>query len=69
LTSAWSAGALALAADGDRGRRRPDRWLVGLALVLFLAGVVVDRTRLDEGGVRDAVRRWRQRLSRTSVPS
>jgi len=28
------------AADASR---RPDRWLVGLALLLFCAGVVVDR--------------------------
>jgi Ca-activated chloride channel homolog len=42
----------------------PDRSLVGLALALFLAGVLVDRTRPSLAGAAAALRRWRARVTR-----
>ena len=44
LVSAWEPGSLAQRGGSERGRRPFDRSLIGLALALFLAGVVVDRT-------------------------
>lgn len=43
--------------------RPPDRWLVGLALVMFLLGVVVDRAQRDAiGQVLDRLRRRVRRV-------
>lgn len=58
LVGQWDPGILARPRDDNRGRRPVDRSLIGLALALFLAGVVVDRTRLDRAGVREFLRRW-----------
>ena len=61
LLSDWAPGSPARAGDGGRGIRPPDRsWMV-LALLLFLAGVLLDRTRPSGRGLRDALRRWRTR--------
>ena len=47
------------------GADRPvDRWLIVLSLVLFLTGVVLDRTRLEAAGIARALWRWRGRLTR-----
>ncbi len=43
LVSAWDPGAFARHRDLARTRHRADRSLIGLALALFLAGVLVDR--------------------------
>jgi len=61
LVRPWEPGFLAPGRDAGRGRRPVDRALVGLALALFLAGVLVDRTRLGVAGVKAALRRWRTR--------
>ncbi len=45
LVSIWDPGFLARHRDGNRARAPLDRSLVGLALALFLSGVLVDRTR------------------------
>ena len=45
LVSDWSPRELFAAAPGTHARRPPDRGLIGLALALFLAGVVLDRAR------------------------
>jgi Ca-activated chloride channel family protein len=52
-----------LAHQGDRswGHRPVDRSLIGLALALFLSGVLLDRTRLHWAGIRQALGRWRAR--------
>jgi hypothetical protein len=47
---AWKSAGLVRSFDPDalaqrRDDTRVDRWLVALALLLFLAGVVVDRTK------------------------
>jgi uncharacterized membrane protein len=51
LVSNWDPGFLAQHRDGNRAQLPIDRSLVGLALALFLSGVLVDRTRLLEAGV------------------
>jgi hypothetical protein len=61
LVSIWDPGVHAQYRDRNRGGRPVDRSLIGLALALFLSGVLVDRTRLDKAGVREALRRWRTR--------
>lgn len=59
LASRWRAD---FPARGGEGPRRPaDRWLIGLALALFLSGVVVDRAGLQRLGLRQALGRWRWR--------
>jgi len=54
------------APDRDRLPRPLDRALIGLALALFVAGVLLDRSVLDGAAVRASVRallqRWRKRL-------
>jgi hypothetical protein len=62
LVKPWEPGFLARRGDGGRGRLPVDRVLVGLGLLLFLAGVLVDRTRLDVARVGAALRRWRARV-------
>jgi hypothetical protein len=59
LISPWQPGALAAQRAGANPDRPPDRSLVALALLLFLMGVVVDRTRFE--GVRPGalLRAWR----------
>jgi len=61
LVSPWDPGLLVQRRDGDLGRRPPDRSLIGLALALFLSGVLVDRTRLNTAVIAQALRRWRTR--------
>lgn len=63
LISPWDPGMLARYRDGDRGRHPVDRSLIGLALMLFLSGVLVDRTRLDRAAVIVAANRWRARVT------
>jgi len=46
LVSNWDPGFLAQHREGNRARPPVDRSLVGLALALFLCGVLVDRTKL-----------------------
>lgn len=46
LVSNWDPGFLAQHRDANRARPPVDRSLVGLALALFLLGVLVDRTKL-----------------------
>jgi hypothetical protein len=43
LVANWRADAVARRQDATAPGRRTDRWLVGLSLALFLAGVAVDR--------------------------
>ncbi|MDO9074387.1 MAG: VWA domain-containing protein [Rubrivivax sp.] len=60
LAARWDVDFLARHRDGDRWRRPFDRSLIGLAVALFLAGVVVDRTRPDRAVVK-VLRRWSAR--------
>jgi hypothetical protein len=46
LVSNWDPAFLARHRDGERARRPVDRSLLGLALALFLSGVLVDRAKL-----------------------
>jgi hypothetical protein len=48
LVSNWDPGFLAQHRDGNRARPPVDRSLIGLALALFLTGVLVDRTKLHK---------------------
>jgi hypothetical protein len=50
LVSNWDPGFMAQQRDENRTRRPVDRSLLGLALALFLSGVLVDRTRLRKPG-------------------
>ena len=59
LASRWNADLLAR--HRDDGRRPVDRWLIALALALFLSGVLVDRAGQHGAGFRQALRRWRTR--------
>jgi len=52
LVSNWDPGFLAQHRSGNRARRPVDRSLIGLALALFLSGVLVDRTRLHKARLR-----------------
>lgn len=61
LVQPWAPGFLAQRSAGDRVRRPVDRVWLGLGLLLFLAGVGVDRTRLDVAGAAATLRRWRVR--------
>jgi hypothetical protein len=48
--------------EGAPPVRRPlDRSLLVLGLTLFLAGVLVDRTRVGAGGLARVLQRWRPR--------
>lgn len=59
LVSRWDPG---LAWLQRQGSDRPfDRTLVGLGLALFLAGIAVDRMRLNTAGFSEAQHRWRTR--------
>lgn len=60
LAGEWQPGLLARRRDDD-GQRAPDRALIGLGLVLFLAGVLLDRVPLERAKVSAALRRWRTR--------
>ena len=46
LVSEWNPASLSQLRNAAHGDRQPDRWLVGAGLALFLAGVVIDRTRV-----------------------
>jgi hypothetical protein len=48
LVGNWDPSALAQRRKAARASHQPDRWLIGLALVLFLAGVVADRTKVAQ---------------------
>jgi hypothetical protein len=52
LVGDWDPGFLAQQRFGDRVLRPVDRSLLGLALALFLAAVLVDRSRRYEAGAR-----------------
>jgi uncharacterized membrane protein len=60
LVGRWDPLSVAHRGAGDRQDRPVDRSLLGLALVLFLSGVVVDRTRWDSAALRRILRRWRR---------
>jgi hypothetical protein len=68
LVTTWDARSLAVRQEGTRAGHPPDRWLVGLALALFLSGVIVDlrfrRHRLGFSSKHFAVsvRRMRRRF-------
>ena len=51
LIGNWDPETVARPRDGNRARPPVDRSLVGLALALFLCGVLVDRTRLHKASV------------------
>lgn len=51
-------GTLFAPQTGERVRQAPDRTLIGLALVLFLAGVVIDRTGTTRAQALAALKRW-----------
>ena len=58
LVGAWDPRALFAEPADERAQRAPDRTLIGLALWLFLAGVVVDRTSLKLAETRAVLKRW-----------
>jgi hypothetical protein len=60
LVSDWNPRSLAQDRFGDRALRPVDRSLIGLALALFLSGVLVDRTRLYDPRVGRHARAWRR---------
>ena len=62
LIRPWAPDSIAQQRAEGRLNRPPDRTLIALALALFLAGVLVDRARLDETGIKQALRRWRKRM-------
>jgi Mg-chelatase subunit ChlD len=68
----WNPASLAQLRDGTGPRYRADRWLVGLALALFLTGVVVDRTKVSRRSSRwlgiHSLRPAFHRLNRTGIP-
>ncbi|MDO9313175.1 MAG: VWA domain-containing protein [Burkholderiaceae bacterium] len=66
LVSAWTPASLARHRGVDEEPTPVDRTLIGLALVLFLSGVLVDRTRLTVAGVREILGRLRTRIWRSS---
>jgi hypothetical protein len=45
LIENWDDASVEQLRAGIAGRRDPDRWLIGLGLVLFLTGVLIDRIR------------------------
>jgi uncharacterized membrane protein len=57
----WDDGSVEQLRSGIAGRRDPDRWLIGLALVLFLTGVLIDRIGPRHSGERNASRRPQSR--------
>ncbi len=58
LVSAWDPRALFAPQAGERARPAPDRTLIGLALALFLVGVVIDRTNMTLAQALAALKRW-----------
>ena len=46
LISNWDDAAIEQLRSSIAGRRAPDRWLIGLGVVLFLTGILIDRIRL-----------------------
>ncbi|MGA9374688.1 MAG: hypothetical protein WBV64_06605, partial [Mycobacterium sp.] len=63
LVTRWDPGSLAQHLVGSRGGRPIDRSLVGLGFVLFLSGMLVDRARLNKVGLRETLRKWRNRAA------
>jgi hypothetical protein len=63
LVAPWDAAALRQAPDAPLPRA-PDRSLLALGLLLAMAGIVVDRTRLPRAGAVAWLRRWQDRLQR-----
>ena len=61
LIRPWAPDSIAKQRADGRLNRPLDRTLIALALALFLAGVLVDRARLDERAIKQALRRWRKR--------
>jgi len=59
LVSDWDPRSLAQHRFGDRALRPVDRSLIGLALALFLSGVLVDRARLHKASIGRHARHWR----------
>jgi hypothetical protein len=62
LVSQWDPTLLAQHCIDSRGSCPIDRSLVGLGIMLFLSGILVDRARPSKIGFRDALRRWRDRV-------
>jgi hypothetical protein len=63
LVSDWNADFVAQHHLGDGARAPVDRSLIGLALALFLSGVLVDRTRLYQAWAGRRARTWRRFFS------
>jgi uncharacterized membrane protein len=61
LVNNWNPSLLARHREGNRARPPVDRSLVGLALALFLSGVLVDRTKLHIAGVGRLIKGLRAR--------
>ncbi len=61
LTRDWDPRWLSRDEGAPPVRRPLDRSLLALGLALFLAGVLVDRTRLGAGGLTRVLQRWRRR--------
>ncbi|MBK7472061.1 MAG: VWA domain-containing protein [Betaproteobacteria bacterium] len=64
LVSDWDPGFLAQHRDSIRARRPLDRSLIGFALALFLAGVLVDRARLSK--TAPVLTQWLRGVARAS---
>ncbi len=64
LVSDWDPGFLARHRDSNRTRPPVDRSLVGLALALFLSGVLVDRAKLHKASVGSLLKGLRDRWDR-----
>jgi hypothetical protein len=63
LVDAWKPDAAISPRSAEARQRPPDRSLLALGLALFLAGVLVDRTRGSWPTLRGAVARWRRRAA------
>jgi uncharacterized membrane protein len=62
LIRKWKPDFLPPPHDESGDNRLVDRSLMGLGLLLFLAGVLVDRQRLDKAGFKTALQRLRSRV-------
>ena len=60
LVSPWDPALLAQHRVDARGSQPIDRSLVGLGTMLFLLGILVDRSRPSKIGILDVLRRWRE---------
>ena len=60
LVSPWDPALLARQRVDARGSQPIDRSLVGLGTMLFLLGILVDRSRPSKIGILDVLRRWRE---------